>query len=240
MTDCVIEIDLTVPVAGGGTAPATGYIQFRPTKRRDLEGEIVLPESFNVQLVDGAAEVTLAPTVDGDWCWRATERISKGRNWYFNVPDGPGPVDYDDLEEVDKDTLNPSAPIVPVWKGYIDAGDAALQAQIDALESGGVDSVAGLNGTVTAAGLKTALNLPADTAGDLLNEVVLRMAADDDLDLAITAEATARETADAARLSGAAVSTDGSQSLPAPTGVGLEFVIVDDALDDIRLNGVSL
>lgn len=39
---------------------------------------------------------------------------------------------------------------------------------------------------------------------------------------------------------GTAVSTDGSFSLPAPTGVGLEFVIVAGALDDIRWNGTSL
>jgi hypothetical protein len=34
--------------------------------------------------------------------------------------------------------------------------------------------------------------------------------------------------------------TDGTNSLPAPTGVGLEFVITASGLQDIRFNGVSL
>jgi hypothetical protein len=42
------------------------------------------------------------------------------------------------------------------------------------------------------------------------------------------------------RILGAAVSTDGSFDLAEPTDVGLEFVMVDDGLDDIRWNGVSL
>lgn len=35
-------------------------------------------------------------------------------------------------------------------------------------------------------------------------------------------------------------STDASFGLSAPTGVGAEFIIVADALDDIRYDGVSL
>lgn len=37
-----------------------------------------------------------------------------------------------------------------------------------------------------------------------------------------------------------AVSTDGTDSLPAPAGTGLEFVITAAGLDDIRYNGTSL
>ena len=36
------------------------------------------------------------------------------------------------------------------------------------------------------------------------------------------------------------VSTDGTNSLPAPNGVGLEFVITATGLQDIRFNGTSL
>jgi hypothetical protein len=39
---------------------------------------------------------------------------------------------------------------------------------------------------------------------------------------------------------GRPVSLDGTNGLPLPTGVGLEFVIGADGLDDIRHNGVSL
>lgn len=168
MTDCVVEIELTVPSAAGPDVPAVGYIQFAPSKRRDLEGSIVLPDAFSVRLDDeGKATVELAPTVEGDWAWRATERIRRGRRWYFAVPDGPGPVEYDDLVEVDPTTLDPTAPLAPVWKQYIDDLVAELQEQIDAVEAGDVDSVAGLAGTVTAAALKTAINLPADTVAEL-------------------------------------------------------------------------
>jgi hypothetical protein len=39
---------------------------------------------------------------------------------------------------------------------------------------------------------------------------------------------------------GVFVSTDASFGLPAPSGVGGEFVIAGDVLDDITYNGVSL
>lgn len=42
------------------------------------------------------------------------------------------------------------------------------------------------------------------------------------------------------KVSGQACTTDGTDSLPSPTGTGLEFVINSDGLDDIRFNGVSL
>jgi hypothetical protein len=41
-------------------------------------------------------------------------------------------------------------------------------------------------------------------------------------------------------LTGRACSLDGTQNLPTPSGVGLEFVVGADGLDDIRFNGVSL
>lgn len=36
------------------------------------------------------------------------------------------------------------------------------------------------------------------------------------------------------------VSTDGSFSLPPPTGVGFEFIITANVLEDIQMNGSSL
>lgn len=41
-------------------------------------------------------------------------------------------------------------------------------------------------------------------------------------------------------VSGKARSTDATYGLPAPTGVGLEFVITATGLDDIQFDGVSL
>lgn len=54
------------------------------------------------------------------------------------------------------------------------AGDEALQVQIDAVEAGDVDSVAGLTGTVSASDLKTALSLPSNTISDLAVEAATR------------------------------------------------------------------
>lgn len=41
-------------------------------------------------------------------------------------------------------------------------------------------------------------------------------------------------------VAGRACSTDGTDGLPVPTGVGMEFVITATGLDDIRYNGTSL
>jgi hypothetical protein len=41
-------------------------------------------------------------------------------------------------------------------------------------------------------------------------------------------------------LTGRACSLDGTQNLPTPSGVGLEFVVNAGGLDDIRFNGTSL
>lgn len=47
------------------------------------------------------------------------------------------------------------------------------------------------------------------------------------------------DEADATRVAGRNVSTDGSHGLPAPIGSGLEFVFTASGLDDIRYDGVS-
>jgi hypothetical protein len=56
-------------------------------------------------------------------------------------------------------------------------------------------------------------------------------------------DAIAEDLADAPALRaafGRPTSTDGTNGLPAPAGVGLEFVITATGLDDIRFNGSSL
>lgn len=184
MTDCVVDIELTVP-SNGGDVPASGYLTFAPSKRRDLEGSIVLPDAFTVRLDDeGKASVTLTPTAEGDWAWKITERIHRGRQWYAAVPDGPGPVDYDDLVEVDKDSLDPTVEPVAAWT--------------------------------------TALT----------NEIARATAAE---------AALADDVAELEALAGGPLrTTDGSFGLPAATGVGYEWVVVDDQMDGPYMDGVPL
>ncbi len=174
-------------------------------------------------------------------------------------------LDPDDFSPNPEPTPGWTAALAAETEAREDA-DTALAAAIAAVEAGDVDSVAGLTGTVTASDLKTALALPTNTASDLtaldgrLDTIEGTYATDAELaseattrgnaDTALDGRLDTAEAALAGRLSdatlsatyvrGQAVSTDDSFDLPTPSGVGLEFVIVGDALDDIRMDGASL
>jgi hypothetical protein len=114
----LIKISLVTPLADGTTTAATGGLRFTPTARRVVVGtpdQVVLPKSFQVALVDGAADVTLAPTAAG-WVWRIDEHLagSPARTIYVTVPDVAS-IDYPDLMPIDPATLTPSAPLAPAW-----------------------------------------------------------------------------------------------------------------------------
>jgi hypothetical protein len=89
---------------------------------------------------------------------------------------------------------------------------SGLQTQIDAIEASDVETVAGV----------------APTAGDVLAaslKTALNLPTNTVTDLSTR---------------GRFVATDASFGLAAPSGVGGEFVITADVLDDIRYDGVSL
>jgi hypothetical protein len=114
----LIKISLVTPQADGTTTAATGGLRFTPTARRVIVGtpdQVVLPKSFQVALVAGAADVTLAPTTTG-WVWRIDEHLagSPARTIYVTVPDVAS-IDYPDLVPVDPATLTPAAPLAPAW-----------------------------------------------------------------------------------------------------------------------------
>jgi hypothetical protein len=114
----LIKISLVTPLADGTTTAATGGLRFTPTARRTIAGtpdQVVLPKSFQVALVAGAADVTLAPTTAG-WVWRIDEHLagSPARTIYVTVPDVAS-IDYPDLVPVDPATLAPAAPLSPAW-----------------------------------------------------------------------------------------------------------------------------
>jgi hypothetical protein len=114
----LIKISLVTPLADGTTTAATGGLRFTPTARRVIVGtpdQVVLPKSFQVALVAGAADVTLAPTAAG-WVWRIDEHLagSPARTIYVTVPDVAS-IDYPDLVPVDPATLTPAAPLAPAW-----------------------------------------------------------------------------------------------------------------------------
>lgn len=114
----VIAVRLQVPKSDGTTTPAAGSLRFTPTARRVITGTpdiVVLPTGFPVQLVDGVADVTLAPTAAA-WVWRIDESITglAGRSIYVQIPDVAS-IDYGELVPIDPTTLEPAATPAPAW-----------------------------------------------------------------------------------------------------------------------------
>lgn len=122
----LIEVRLRKPASDGTDVPAAGYVDCVPTARREVGDTIVLPTAFTVPLVGGGVDIELAPT-GVDWCWLIHERVANGTTRYVAVPASATPVGYEDLADVDPDTLDPTAPLTPAWQSYVDANFAQKQ-----------------------------------------------------------------------------------------------------------------
>ena len=124
----LLEIVLTVPAADGGQVPAQGVLRFAPTKRRTLNGTVVLPKPFQVPLTLGMAQVDLAPN-DASWVWRIDEHVSgtPARTIYTNIPDDVTHL-YTDLVSIDPATLQPTAELTPAWAARVTDLEAAVAA----------------------------------------------------------------------------------------------------------------
>lgn len=115
----IVNFRRSVPLADGTTAPADGFFRFTPSKARTIPGtpdNIVAPKPFTVDLADGLAAATLAPTAIGS-AWAVLESIdgvSDIRYWVI-VPDSAEPLDDPDLVRVDPSTLAPAAVPEPAW-----------------------------------------------------------------------------------------------------------------------------
>lgn len=179
----IVNVDLRHPTQGGTDAPKNGYLECAPTKRRNLGDWVTLPERFAAKLVDGKAVLDLAPTADGTWAWRITERTNAGARRLVAVPSS-GPVEYGDLQDVDPDTLDPTTPVTPVWAefihdqiaeaidGILDGAPAAMDTLAELAAALGDDPnfattvLTALAGKVDTATFTTALNaLSATVAG---------------------------------------------------------------------------
>lgn len=86
----------------------------------------VTVQPFDVALLGGAADVTLAPTSAG-WAWQVFESVDgvKDLTYYVTVPDVPGPLDDADLERVDPATLSPAAAPEAAWWAEVRRLEAA-------------------------------------------------------------------------------------------------------------------
>lgn len=195
----IVHFDLADEIEAAGYEPTDGELTLHYVNEFEVGDTLITTKPFTVTITDGEGTADLEPTPVGNGLVvrvRSGRRPRGVRRRVVFVPDSPTTVEFTDLTELDPDTL-----AEPVLADAIAQGFADLQDQIDDIEGSDVDSVAGLSGTVTAAGLKTALNLPGDAAAAIAQEVADRIAdvelvrddfeaADDALHTTITGETT--------------------------------------------------
>ena len=112
----VVNFDFRVPASTGTDAAVEDgtRLEIGPTTTVDNEGHITLPTPFVLPLVSGEASATLATTTAGLWAWRITLKgAGRTRSWVKAVP-ASGPVDFDDLSDVDPATLG-NVDATPTW-----------------------------------------------------------------------------------------------------------------------------
>jgi hypothetical protein len=128
-----VRIALDVP-GSAGDVRATGDIRATPTRRRTVGDAIVLPAPFSATLVDGVVTVEMAAT-SSDWCWRVDEVMPYGvasSTRFVAVPQSDLTLGYEDLVDVDPDTLDPAAEPEAAWNLALESTDASV-AWLDAL-----------------------------------------------------------------------------------------------------------
>lgn len=236
MPNTVVSFDLSEL---SGVDPETinltnARIDFSPyTAYEFADGEWLTRAILRVRLPDGTGTATLPPTPTGN-AYEVQERGWRGaRHGYVLVPDQPT-VNYTDLVWVDRDTLDPTVPPSPAWVADL----AAVNTRIDDLALGAADDSAvatrvesgPLTGAAVDARIASGITGKADTT-------------------ALTAEATAREDADATlttnvAANAAAIAAETSARTTADTAqdnssrflrAGLQ--IVGDMGNSIALNG---
>lgn len=109
----LVRIALDVP-GPAGDVRATGRVRATPTLRRTVGDAVVLPAAFSAALVAGVVTVELAPS-GVDWCWRIEELTGAGATRYVAVPDSATTLGYEDLVDVDPDTLDPAVEPEAAW-----------------------------------------------------------------------------------------------------------------------------
>lgn len=163
---------------GVGPAPRAGF-DITPGVALELGDYLLSANTLRIWMTeddDGIQDVELPVSGDGEWLRVRGRNFEGAQDWFVQVPVAFGVVDFVDLVEVDPSSADPAPPAASPWKSYIDAAIDAVDAALAAVEASDVDSVAGLSGTVSASGLKTALSLPADTAGAIADEIADRIA----------------------------------------------------------------
>jgi hypothetical protein len=123
-----------------GNVPVPGHIRATPTRRRTVGDTIVLPIPFTASLTAGVVTVELAAN-GADWCWRIEEMTSAMAimaTRYVAVPESGSTLGYEDLVDVDPDTLDPAVEPQAAWDLALENTDAvvaSLDARLDVFEA---------------------------------------------------------------------------------------------------------
>lgn len=138
----VVTLTRTYPKAAGGTAPATGTVKAVPTS---LDGG-VLPIAVRERIVNGSATLNLDPTDDGQWAWKVTTKVGTETFTDYKAVPASGPVDYDDLVDVDPVTLAPTATLEDTFwttltSNVTEAVENAVEAHTPGMELGYAERV---------------------------------------------------------------------------------------------------
>jgi hypothetical protein len=110
----LVHVRLRDPAADGEDVPAEGRLVCVPTRRRTVADTVVVPAKFTAVLADGNVDLELAPTTGSEWAWRIQEFVRGGAIRFVAVPDTTE-VGYEDLVDVDPETLDPAAAPSPAW-----------------------------------------------------------------------------------------------------------------------------
>ena len=160
MTTISVTVGVDTPT---GHEQITPHLTATPTKTRWWQGAVILPQGFTLTLGDDQT-FNLDPT-DNAWCWKLTiTHFNKGVKYeqtrYVIVPNSQETLTYQELTDVDPDSLEPTADPDPVWwimagstvsSGGVVDGDLILQRtdgqQVNAGNVRGPQGPAGPRGT---------------------------------------------------------------------------------------------
>lgn len=131
----LVHIDLRYPDG----SPVRGFLDWTPTRRREVDDHFVLPAQVRVELVDGEASIEVASTEDGAWAWRVEEHARYGVVRYVLVPDDAS-VEYTDLVDVDPESLEPVPDPGPIWQEELEEIREELEEIQEDLEALGLES----------------------------------------------------------------------------------------------------
>jgi hypothetical protein len=150
MTQVIVQYSRPSP---DGPVPVGGAQRWRPTKRRSVNGSIVLPLPFKVEIL---GSTSLNVTSSGaDWAWRVDEFVDGAVNTlYVMVPD-VGSINFSDLAPVDPDTFEVVTDPEPAWYAFVSTLEtAASNAVLEAAGSKAAAQVAqtAASGSATSAG----------------------------------------------------------------------------------------